>query len=202
MSIEFEHKSSDFVRHKHLDKFRKGEKCDYIVCWFDDWEDCPKEITVISLRDHCDIHKEKAPEKIKRLTMTNVDTVICPAKKDGFQTPYIKHGIDVASHLCGICCRGCTERWHDVEQEHELSVFHFFEAIFIFGFVGVFDRANLLVIGNSRHVENQCDVAIAKNCGPGKAGAVFDVSAQRLDHDFLGVVQPIDNHPKTLLARF
>jgi hypothetical protein len=49
--IEFEYKSSDFVRHKHLEDMRKhGTKCDIIVCWEHDWKDCPKEIEVVELQ--------------------------------------------------------------------------------------------------------------------------------------------------------
>jgi len=43
VSIEFEYKSSQFKDHGH-----KVEECDIIVCWEDDWEDCPLE--VISLK--------------------------------------------------------------------------------------------------------------------------------------------------------
>ena len=50
--IEFEHKSSDFVQHGHLEQMKKGKQCDVIVCWEHDWKDCPKEITVIELKDY------------------------------------------------------------------------------------------------------------------------------------------------------
>jgi hypothetical protein len=41
--IEFEYKSSAFREHGH-----NPEECDYIVCWINDWSDCP--ISVIELR--------------------------------------------------------------------------------------------------------------------------------------------------------
>lgn len=37
--IEFEHKSSDFLNHGH-----DVNKCDIIVCWIDDWKECPLEV--------------------------------------------------------------------------------------------------------------------------------------------------------------
>jgi hypothetical protein len=37
--IEFELRSSDYVRHKH-----PVEGCDLIVCWEHDWRECPIEI--------------------------------------------------------------------------------------------------------------------------------------------------------------
>jgi hypothetical protein len=39
VSIEFEFKSSNFKQHKH-----KAEACDIIVCWVNDWKDCPIEV--------------------------------------------------------------------------------------------------------------------------------------------------------------
>jgi hypothetical protein len=44
VKIEFEYKSSNFKAHGH-----DPELCDIIVCWEDDWKDCPLE--VISLKE-------------------------------------------------------------------------------------------------------------------------------------------------------
>jgi hypothetical protein len=41
--IEFEYFSSDFRRHDH-----PKEGCDLIVCWKDDWTECPLEIIELS----------------------------------------------------------------------------------------------------------------------------------------------------------
>lgn len=90
VSIEFEYKSSDFVGHKHLEKMKKGIECDYIICWLDDWEDCPKEIKVISLRDYCNLSEKNIPEKFKHLASTEIDTLVCPAQKKGFKEAFIK----------------------------------------------------------------------------------------------------------------
>lgn len=37
--IEFEHKASDFKTHGH-----DIERCDIIVCWINDWQNCPIEV--------------------------------------------------------------------------------------------------------------------------------------------------------------
>ena len=41
--IEFEYFSSDFRRHGHA-----PEGCDIIVCWKDDWSECPLEVIQLS----------------------------------------------------------------------------------------------------------------------------------------------------------
>lgn len=43
--IEFEFKSSDFERHGH-----DPSRCDVIVCWEDDWPDCPVEVIDLKSR--------------------------------------------------------------------------------------------------------------------------------------------------------
>ncbi len=47
--VEFEYRSSNFVRHAH-----SITDCDLIVCWIHDWKDCPLE--VLSLKDHIQSH--------------------------------------------------------------------------------------------------------------------------------------------------
>ena len=45
VKIEFEHRSGNFRQHAH-----DPDKCDLIICWIDDWEECPPELEVIELR--------------------------------------------------------------------------------------------------------------------------------------------------------
>ena len=42
--IEFEYKSKEFVPHVH-----NPSGCDVIVCWKDNWKDCPQNIEVLEL---------------------------------------------------------------------------------------------------------------------------------------------------------
>ena len=44
LCIEFEFLSSNFHEHGH-----DPNKCDLIICWFDDWGDCPDSIDIIDL---------------------------------------------------------------------------------------------------------------------------------------------------------
>jgi predicted transport protein len=46
IKIEFEHKSSDFDRHGH-----NPSEADMIVCWEHDWQQCPKRIEIIELKE-------------------------------------------------------------------------------------------------------------------------------------------------------
>jgi hypothetical protein len=52
VSIEFEYKSSNFKEHGH-----NLDECDVIVCWENDWKDCP--IEVISLKELMSKIKER-----------------------------------------------------------------------------------------------------------------------------------------------
>ena len=52
VKIEFEYKSKEFVTHGH-----NPNECDVIVCWKDNWKDCPQNIEVLEL--------SKEVEKIK-----------------------------------------------------------------------------------------------------------------------------------------
>ena len=63
--IEFEFKSSDFVRHKHLESMKKGTQCDMIVCWEHDWKDCPKNVEVIELKTEYLNHIEEEDTEIE-----------------------------------------------------------------------------------------------------------------------------------------
>src|SRR3989442_10871795 len=55
--VEFEFESSGFRRARH-----PVSKCDIIVCWKNDWKDCPTELEVIELRNA--IRGLKGEEKI------------------------------------------------------------------------------------------------------------------------------------------
>jgi len=51
--IEFEFKASNFNEHGH-----DPDGCDFIVCWINDWPDCP--ITIIELKSEI----KKLPKKL------------------------------------------------------------------------------------------------------------------------------------------
>ena len=41
--------------------------------------------------------------------------------KDGKQTPMKNHPVFIAMHACGICCRGCLEKWYGINKNKELT---------------------------------------------------------------------------------
>jgi len=64
IKIEFEFRSSDFLRHKH-----KVEDVDMVVCWEHDWDDCPKTIEVLELKNEIaklENISVETPDKISR----------------------------------------------------------------------------------------------------------------------------------------
>lgn len=49
----------------------------------------------------------------KRLSFLN--------ENDGKQTPMRGHPVFIAQHATATCCRGCTQKWHNIKKEKELS---------------------------------------------------------------------------------
>lgn len=46
VKIEFEYESKNFLEHGH-----DPEKCDVIICWKDNWSDCPETLEIVALSD-------------------------------------------------------------------------------------------------------------------------------------------------------
>jgi len=54
---------------------------------------------------------------------------------DGFQTPYLKHGVDVACHCTATCCRECVQKWYgfDVSKKlNDMEMEELFETVYTF----------------------------------------------------------------------
>jgi hypothetical protein len=69
--VEFEFRASDFVRHNH-----RTSDCDAIVCWVNDWGDCPEKIEIIELQQvitGLDNPVMEEPDKVAELSEYNVD---------------------------------------------------------------------------------------------------------------------------------
>ena len=49
----------------------------------------------------------------KRLSVLN--------ENDGKQTPMRGHPVFIAQHATGTCCRGCIEKWHNINKDKKLS---------------------------------------------------------------------------------
>ena len=71
LRIELSSRSSEFPRHKHL-----PADCDAIVCWINDWPDCPEKIEVIELQSvvpQLENPLMEEPDKVTELSEHNVD---------------------------------------------------------------------------------------------------------------------------------
>ena len=42
-------------------------------------------------------------------------------ENDGKQTPMNGHPVFIAQHATATCCRGCLFKWHNIEQDKELT---------------------------------------------------------------------------------
>jgi hypothetical protein len=60
--IEFEFKSSEFLRHKH-----DPSGCDFIVCWIHDWADCPLPVLELSK----EVRNSGRPESAQQAAATD-----------------------------------------------------------------------------------------------------------------------------------
>ncbi|HEX8473049.1 MAG TPA: DUF4186 domain-containing protein [Pyrinomonadaceae bacterium] len=52
-----------------------------------------------------------------------IEKRLAPAEpaNDGKQTPWRNHPVFVAQHATATCCRGCLEKWHEIEKGRELT---------------------------------------------------------------------------------
>lgn len=66
---------------------------------------------------------EKGEEKIRSHTRDFVSKKLAPANplNDGKQTPMSGHPAFKAMHACACCCRGCLNKWYNVEKGVELN---------------------------------------------------------------------------------
>jgi hypothetical protein len=55
--IEFEYESRNFLKHMHA-----ASECDLIVCWKDNWPECPLE--VVELRKHLALSRQHSAKAV------------------------------------------------------------------------------------------------------------------------------------------
>jgi len=69
-----------------------------------------------------DLSRAQGSRRLQKMVRDRlVDRLQHVREDDGTQTPYVKHGIDVACHFCATCCRGCTFKWHGTPEDGRLS---------------------------------------------------------------------------------
>ena len=62
-------------------------------------------------------------KKIEEHAFEFITKRLAPAqiKNDGKQTPYRGHPVFIAEHATATCCRACLSKWHNIEQNRELT---------------------------------------------------------------------------------
>ncbi|MCX4248976.1 MAG: DUF4186 domain-containing protein [Bacilli bacterium] len=62
-------------------------------------------------------------EKIKSHAYDFITKRLAPEilENDGHQTPFKGHPVFIAEHATATCCRGCLEKWHKIDKNHELT---------------------------------------------------------------------------------
>jgi len=52
-----------------------------------------------------------------------IRTRLAPAEipNDGKQTPFGNHPVFVAQHATATCCRGCLQKWHNIQKGKRLN---------------------------------------------------------------------------------
>lgn len=70
-----------------------------------------------------DYYLQKGEETIKSHAKDFVSSRLAPAYpvNDGKQTPMSGHPVFKAMHACACCCRGCLNKWYNVEMGRELT---------------------------------------------------------------------------------
>ncbi len=68
--------------------------------------------------------EEKGIESIKVHAAEFVKSRLAPKDipNDGKQTPMKGHPVFIAQHACACCCRGCLNKWYNVEMNKELTL--------------------------------------------------------------------------------
>lgn len=66
---------------------------------------------------------QKGLEIIKKHAYDFINNRLKPETilNDGKQTPMKGHPVFIAQHACACCCRGCLEKWHNIEKNKELT---------------------------------------------------------------------------------
>ena len=67
--------------------------------------------------------QEKDIDTIRQHAIDFIKARIAPPypKNDGKQTPMRGHPVFIAQHATATCCRGCIQKWHDIEKGKSLN---------------------------------------------------------------------------------
>jgi hypothetical protein len=67
--------------------------------------------------------QDKGIDTIRQHAIDFISTRIVPQfpKNDGKQTPMKGHPVFIAQQVSATCCRGCIQKWHDIEKGRSLN---------------------------------------------------------------------------------
>jgi hypothetical protein len=67
--------------------------------------------------------RDKGISTIRSHATDFITTRLAPPdpKNDGKQTPMRGHPVFIAQHATGTCCRGCLEKWYQIEKDRALT---------------------------------------------------------------------------------
>ena len=67
--------------------------------------------------------QDKGINTIRQHAIAFIKTRIAPQnpKNDGKQTPMRGHPVFIAQHATATCCRGCIQKWYDIEKGKVLN---------------------------------------------------------------------------------
>jgi len=67
--------------------------------------------------------QDKGMETIRKHAFDFINSRIAPQfpKNDGKQTPMKGHPAFIAQHATATCCRGCLQKWHNIQKDRALS---------------------------------------------------------------------------------
>jgi exodeoxyribonuclease V alpha subunit len=67
--------------------------------------------------------QDKGIDTIRSHAMDFITSRLAPIdpKNDGKQTPMRGHPVFIAQHATATCCRGCLEKWHQIEKGRVLT---------------------------------------------------------------------------------
>jgi hypothetical protein len=66
---------------------------------------------------------DKGLRTIRSHAIDFITTRLAPSfpKNDGKQTPMKGHPVFIAQHATATCCRGCLEKWYQIEKDRALT---------------------------------------------------------------------------------
>lgn len=140
IKIEFEFKSSDFHKHKHT----PPEATDMIVCWEHDWQDCPKSIEVLELKN-----------EITKLENINVEAPDRISKSSEYEIEeYLKRGTKESVSLFRELDKSILKKDDNIYNKTHKYRIYYYSPKRVFAMVKVLKKGlNVLLFTNAKKIK-------------------------------------------------